>query len=138
MVGKKRRSTRPSRFDPGAPAPPLRGGSEHLRGCAKAGRDISDREQAEDLIQRQLARFAALRTIDTASMASLDVRVTLNILLDQIIAHLQVDAADVLLFSPHTQTLDFGAERGFSTRALQRPGRGRGRPRACPPGGALA
>jgi response regulator RpfG family c-di-GMP phosphodiesterase len=75
--------------------------------------DITERQKAEEQIQSQLQRLAALRTIDMAITASLDLRVTLDVLLDQVTSQLQVDAAGVLLLNPHTQLLEFAAGRGF-------------------------
>ena len=61
----------------------------------------------------QLQYLGALRQIDLAIASSLDLRVALNILLDQVLAQLGVDAADVMLFNPSTQSLEFSAGRGF-------------------------
>ena len=83
------------------------------------GQDITERKRAEERIRRQLRVVQALRTIDMAITGSLDLRVTLNILLDQVTAELPVDAADVLFFRTSSQTLDFAAERGFRTQALR-------------------
>ncbi|RPI20803.1 MAG: GAF domain-containing protein, partial [Chloroflexota bacterium] len=62
--------------------------------------------------EQHLQRLTALRSIDLAISSSLDVRVTLNILLTQIRLQLEVDAADVLLYSPFTQSLAFSAGKG--------------------------
>jgi len=75
--------------------------------------------QAEEKIESQLKNMAALRDIDMAISGSLDLRVTFNVLLDQVTATLKVDAASVLLLNPHTQTLEFSVGRGFRTQALQ-------------------
>jgi HD-GYP domain-containing protein (c-di-GMP phosphodiesterase class II) len=72
-------------------------------------------------LERQVERIQALHTIDLAITGSLDLRVTLNVLLDQVVAHLQVDAAQVLLFRPVGETLEFGAARGFLTAAEGAP-----------------
>ncbi|HEV8353102.1 MAG TPA: HD domain-containing phosphohydrolase [bacterium] len=74
---------------------------------------------AEARIRLQLDRLAALRMIDTAITASLELRVTLDVLLDQVVAQLGVDAADVLLLERPTGRLTFVAGRGFRTNALQ-------------------
>jgi PAS domain S-box-containing protein len=68
---------------------------------------------------RRLDELQALRDIDTAIGGSLDARVTLNIFLDKVTTHLQVDAADILLFNARSQTLEFLVGRGFRTAALQ-------------------
>ncbi len=70
--------------------------------------------------RRQLQRMASLRAIDMAISSILDVRVTLGILLDHIMAQLNVDAVDVLLLNPRSQTLEFAASSGFRTEAIQR------------------
>ncbi|MFQ5593175.1 MAG: GAF domain-containing protein [Anaerolineae bacterium] len=67
--------------------------------------------------QERLRRIAALREVDAAITASLDLRITLDILLNQLTTQLHVDAADVLLLTPHTQRLEYAAGRGFRTAA---------------------
>ncbi len=82
-------------------------------------RDITERQEAEEQVHRQLERVTALRTIDRAISASLDLGVTLSVLLGQVIAQLRVDAASILLLNPHTQMLEYAAGRGFRSRAIQ-------------------
>jgi PAS domain S-box-containing protein len=67
----------------------------------------------------QLQYLGALRQIDLAIASSLDLRVALNILLDQVLAQLGVDAADVMLFNPSTQVLEFAAGRGFRSLNIE-------------------
>jgi HD-GYP domain-containing protein (c-di-GMP phosphodiesterase class II) len=69
--------------------------------------------------QRRLDRLSALRRIDQVITNSLDLRVTLNIMLGQIVQLLEIDAAAVLLYQPELQNLEFVAGQGFRTRALQ-------------------
>jgi putative methionine-R-sulfoxide reductase with GAF domain len=54
-----------------------------------------------------------------AITGSLDLRVTLSVILDQATTQLNVDAADILLFDPNSQTLKYAAGRGFYSSALQ-------------------
>jgi len=79
----------------------------------------TERKRAEERIQRQLQRLTALREIDIAISGSSDLRVTFNVILDQVTTQLGVDAADVLLLHPHTQALEYAAGRGFCSAALQ-------------------
>jgi response regulator RpfG family c-di-GMP phosphodiesterase len=65
--------------------------------------------------RRRTEHLQALRTIDMAITASTDLRITLSIVLDEVIKQLKVDAAAVLLLSPHTQNLEYAAGRGFRT-----------------------
>jgi PAS domain S-box-containing protein/putative nucleotidyltransferase with HDIG domain len=65
-------------------------------------------------------RLSALRTVDMTITASLDLRVTLDVLLEQVISQLGADAADVLLLNEHTQTLETMIGRGFRRNSLLR------------------
>ena len=77
--------------------------------------DITDRFHAEEQAQKQLERLGSLRTIDLAISGSVDLSVTLNILIDQVISRQHVDAADVLILNENNQLLEFAAGRGFFT-----------------------
>jgi len=67
----------------------------------------------------RLKKVQALRNIDIAITSSLDLRVTLKILLDEVTTQLGVDAADVLLLNPYSQALEFAAGRGFRGRKIE-------------------
>ncbi len=81
--------------------------------------DVTERARSEARIESQLRRLNALRAIHMAITASLDPRVTFNVLLEQAATELQVDAADILYLDPHTRRLVFAAGRGFKTDALR-------------------
>ena len=89
------------------------------RAIAVVSRDIASRKLAEAQIQRQLNQIMALRNIDMAITASHDLRLTLNVILDQVLSQLQVDAACVLLLNPHSGILEYANGRGFMTDALK-------------------
>ncbi|MGD0806575.1 MAG: HD domain-containing phosphohydrolase [Anaerolineales bacterium] len=76
-------------------------------------RDVTDRKENERQIRQQLDKLAALRTIDAAITASLDLRVTLMVILDELTSQLHVDAADILLLNSVSQTLRYSTGRGF-------------------------
>jgi PAS domain S-box-containing protein/putative nucleotidyltransferase with HDIG domain len=78
--------------------------------------NITDRKDAQGQVKLQVERLAALRNIDIAISASLDLRVTLDVILEQATKQLNVDAAHVLLFNPRSQTLDRSARRGFMAK----------------------
>ncbi len=63
--------------------------------------------------QQRLQRIDALHKIDISISSNSDLQLTLNFLLDQVLLHLKVDAADILLLNPFSQTLEFSAGRGF-------------------------
>jgi HD-GYP domain-containing protein (c-di-GMP phosphodiesterase class II) len=79
--------------------------------------DITDWKLAEEKIQNQVRRFQALRAIDNAISAGPDLQVTLGILLEQIMAQVNVDAAAILLHQIGTPLLEYSVCRGFRTRA---------------------
>jgi PAS domain S-box-containing protein/putative nucleotidyltransferase with HDIG domain len=72
----------------------------------------------EDARQR-LERLASLHRIDIAIASSSDIQVTLNVILEQVITRLNVDAADFLIFNPVTGILNFAVGMGFRTDALK-------------------
>ena len=81
--------------------------------------DITERKIAEEKLARQSARIRALYRVQQAIISSLELADVLNLLAREIVEQLQVDAVSVLLFNPHTQTLDFAARQGFDTNALK-------------------
>ena len=82
--------------------------------------DITERKQAEMETVRRLQNIQALQRIDQAIAGSLDLKLTLNVVLEQTKTELNVDAAAVLLCNPHTQTLEFAAGIGFRSKAFER------------------
>jgi putative nucleotidyltransferase with HDIG domain len=81
--------------------------------------DITKRKHAEQQAQLQMERLKALRTIDIAIGSSFDLRLTLDILLNQVVTLLDVDAASILLYHPHTKMLENAASRGFRSPAIR-------------------
>lgn len=69
--------------------------------------------QVEEKMNSQVHRLAALRDIDMAITASLDLRITLQIILDKVSSQLDIDAVALFLLNEHTQLLEYAAGRGF-------------------------
>jgi PAS domain S-box-containing protein len=85
-----------------------------------AVQDITGLKQASDSLERQIRHLAALRAIDLAITASLDLRVTLDVVMEYVVAELGVDAVTVLVERPHLQVLECAGRKGFlTTAALQ-------------------
>ncbi len=78
------------------------------------------RKEAEEQIRLQLQRLSGLHEVDMAITGSLDLHVSLNVFLDNVVTLLKVDAADVFILNPSMKTLEFVAGRGFVTNAVQR------------------
>ncbi len=92
-----------------------------LRGLAdQAVRAIINARLFTEAEQR-LRQVQALHMIDLAITSSMDLRVTLNVFLDQVTTQLCVDAASVLLFNPQLQTFDYAAGRGLPAAMTTRP-----------------
>lgn len=83
-------------------------------------RDITERKDFEEKIQAQVNRLAALREIDIAISGSVDLQITLNVILDQVCAKLHTDACNVLLFDSESQVLEYAAGRGFYSNAIKK------------------
>ncbi|MBL8063970.1 MAG: PAS domain-containing protein, partial [Anaerolineales bacterium] len=81
--------------------------------------DITERKDAEVRIQQQVQRLSALNSIDNVISASMDIGLTLNVFLTEVLLQLKVDAADVHLLNPFMQTLEFAAGQGFHSNAIQ-------------------
>jgi PAS domain S-box-containing protein len=73
-----------------------------------------------DQTRLRLQRLASLRIVDMSINSSLDMRATLNILLDQLTAQLHVDAAGILRFHSGEQSLEFIVGRGIQARPANR------------------
>ncbi|MBN1267874.1 MAG: GAF domain-containing protein [Anaerolineales bacterium] len=69
--------------------------------------------------EQRLKRLISLHNIYQSVTGSLDLQLTLNLLLDQILQQLSIDAAAILLYQPDQQLLEFVASKGFRTSALQ-------------------
>lgn len=81
--------------------------------------DTTESRRAEDQIQQQLKQMAALRAVDMAITASMDLPLTLRVLLEQVTSQLNVDAAGVLLLEEDSQLLAYAAGQGFFTNAIR-------------------
>jgi PAS domain S-box-containing protein len=77
------------------------------------------RTRLHEQTEQRLQQIIALHAIDTAITSSLDLQVTLSVLLDQLLSHLHVDAACLLLLQPASTRLEYAAGRGFRTRIIQ-------------------
>ncbi len=86
--------------------------------ASQAAAAIHSARLRDEAIHR-LQHLQTLRTIDKAITSSLDLNITLNILLNHVVAQLDVDAADVLLLHVHDQALKYSAARGFNTHLIE-------------------
>jgi PAS domain S-box-containing protein len=82
-------------------------------------REVSERVKNAERIQSQLKRLYALHSVDAAITGSFDLKVTLSVILRQMINQLGADAADMLILNPNTHMLEFAAGQGFHTKQSQ-------------------
>jgi PAS domain S-box-containing protein len=61
----------------------------------------------------RLERISSLHEIDLAISGSIDLEIVLNVLLDQVLSQLHVEAADILLLNPQSGMLEYKVGRGF-------------------------
>jgi GAF domain-containing protein len=73
-----------------------------LNALAGIGGNAIHRMRLSEQTLKQVERLKSLRTIDLAISSSLDLNVSIKIVLDQIIAQLKVDAVAILLHRPET------------------------------------
>lgn len=74
------------------------------------------RAQLHEKAELQVSRLTALRSIDQVINGSLDLKLTLEMLLDQVTTQLEVDAANVLLLDPNAHLLEVIASQGFRSK----------------------
>ena len=101
---------------------------EQLRGVNKElvtkNQDLEEeakrRKKAEQRAAARMHYLSSLHDIDVIISASLDLGVTLDVFLNQLVPQQNIDAAAVLLFNPHTQTVEYAAGKGFHGEAITR------------------
>lgn len=94
----------------------LRNSEGEITGYLGIANDIHDYKQTKSDLIKTNQRLNALRSIDIAITSSYNVQLNLDVLIEQVLIQLSVDAADVLLLNPFTLTLEYAAGRGFRTR----------------------
>jgi PAS domain S-box-containing protein/putative nucleotidyltransferase with HDIG domain len=84
-----------------------------------AFQDISHQKSHEALLATRVRELEALRRIDIAIAGSHDVRITLEVILEQVVSNLKVDAAVILLANDQVHSLIFGAGRGIDVSDMK-------------------
>jgi PAS domain S-box-containing protein len=86
---------------------------------AERAASVLERGRLNEDLEIRVQQLTSLHTIDMAISSSIDMNLTLGVLLDQVIDLLGIDAADALVFNPKTQAFKYTNGRGFRTQALQ-------------------
>ncbi len=80
-----------------------------------------------EAVQRRMRRMQALNLIDQAINASLDLNVSLEIVIGQSREQLGADAVDILLVNSASNALVFAKAKGFKTDEIRKTSLGLGR-----------
>ncbi|MEW6281292.1 MAG: PAS domain S-box protein [Candidatus Eremiobacterota bacterium] len=99
---------------------PLTDARGRLTHFVNTSKDITARKLVEEKNRVQVDRIRALRSIDQAIASSLDLRLTLNVVIDHCMAQLGVSAVNLLLLNPHTLVLEESGARGFLAESRAR------------------
>lgn len=86
---------------------------------ARLSVEVEVRTHAERQLQRQLQWLDGMRQIDAAITGSADLRLTLNVVLEQLFALLHLDAAAILMLAPGSGRLELAAARGLGRRSTR-------------------
>lgn len=97
---------------------PIRNEAGDFYRVAGIAEDITERKMMQEQVKRQFQRITAQRAIDMAITGSMDLRLTLGLLLDQVREHLEVDAAHIMLLNRSSLELEHFAMRGFRSRSI--------------------
>ena len=89
-----------------------------LESIAEVAGNALQRAALHEQTEQRLRRLSALRAVDMAISASIDLRVTLSVLLDQVTTQLGVDAAAIRLLNIHSQSLTYLSGRGIQSPVI--------------------
>jgi PAS domain S-box-containing protein/putative nucleotidyltransferase with HDIG domain len=89
-----------------------------LKAIADMTASAVQREILNEQTGRRLQYLNGLRTIDMAITGSFDLQITIEILVNTLVNLLGVDAVCLLLFNPHTQTLEYAYSSGFHSKEI--------------------
>lgn len=100
-------------------AMPLFDGDNNLTGVMHIARDITEQLLSRGQNRLQLNRLNILHSIEKIINSTLDLRIMLEHIVEQIITYLGIDAVSILLHRQKISTLDYFVSSGFRSRALK-------------------
>lgn len=90
-----------------------------IEGIIIFSQDITASKLADDNTRQEIKRLTTLRQIDLTILSNTDLTVISDVVLDHVTTNLEVDAAMILLFDPHTLHLRKHRARGFNSYSFQ-------------------
>jgi len=73
----------------------------------------------DDALSR-LQRVEGLRSIDSFINANMDIKITLNLIVNQTLSLMDVDAAAILFYDPNSHMLEYAAAQGFHYKNIEK------------------
>jgi PAS domain S-box-containing protein/putative nucleotidyltransferase with HDIG domain len=90
-----------------------------INSCTEIAGIALHRLELNEETRRRLKYLQTLRSIELSTSATTELKALLEILIDQIISHLEVDAAAIFLFNSLYNHLEFGSGHGFKTGQIE-------------------
>ena len=98
---------------------PVKTESGEVINYAAVKREITKEVEGQRRIARQLSRFESLHLIDASILSSMDLALTLDVVLGEAIRELKLDAVDLLVYDEEVQSFSCLSRMGFKTSALE-------------------
>ena len=98
---------------------PVKTERDEIINYATVKREITAEVEAQRELERQFSRLEILHRIDATILSSMDLNLTLDVVLSEALRELDVDAIDILLFNLVEQTFSCVSRLGFRTDALE-------------------
>lgn len=98
---------------------PIKSETGEIINYASVKREITNEIEGQRRIARQLSRFESLHLIDASILSSMDLTLTLDVVLGEAVRELQLDAIDLLVYDEGQQSFSCMSRMGFKTSALE-------------------
>ena len=82
-------------------------------------RDITEHTRAEQEIKKQIQRLESLHKIDLAITGTMDMSITMKVLLHQVNKQMEMAGSSIVLYESATNQLQYYAEEGFNVNNFQ-------------------
>ena len=98
---------------------PIKTPQGEILNLATVKREVSAEVAAQAQIEHQLSRLKSLHLIDGTILSSVDLPLTLDVVLGEAMKELEFDAVDLLLFNAEQESFSCISRLGFTTDALE-------------------
>ena len=98
---------------------PIKSPQGEIINFATVKREVSAEVAAQEKIEHQFSRLKSLHLIDGTILSSVDLSLTLDVVLDEAMKELEFDAVDLLVFDAEHESFSCLSRLGFDTDALE-------------------